>query len=110
MMKISHRHAEMCKALADMHRLLLLYATADQPCSVSELVERVGLSQPAVSRHLRIMRESGVLSAERHGKSMHYFPTDPRIVQAMDLLRSILTEQMQKQGNTASSASQRPFG
>jgi ArsR family transcriptional regulator len=107
-MEISHRHAEMCAALADLHRLLLLYATADQPRSVGELVQRVGLSQPAVSRHLRIMREGGVLCAERRGKSMYYFPTDRRIIQAMDLLRAILTEQMQEQGSVAHSAAQRP--
>jgi ArsR family transcriptional regulator len=108
-MEISRRHAEMCSALADKHRLLLLYAMADEPRSVSELVSRVGLSQPAVSRHLRIMRESGLVSTERHGKCIYYFPVDGRIIQAMDLLRAILTEQMQRQGNAASSATQRPL-
>lgn len=108
-MEISQRHAEMCAALADLHRLLLLYAMADEPKSVTELVQRIGLSQPAVSRHLRIMRLSGIVSAERRGKSIYYFVTDQRIVQAMDMLRSILTEQMQEQGSVALSAAQRPM-
>jgi ArsR family transcriptional regulator len=107
-MEISRRQAEMCSALADQHRLLLLYAMADQPRSVSELVSRVGLSQPAVSRHLRIMRDSGLVTTERQGKCIYYFPIDGRIVQAMDLLRAILTEQMQRQGSAASIATQRP--
>ena len=107
-MEISQRHAEMCAALADLHRLLLLYALVDEPQSVTELVQRIGLSQPAVSRHLRIMRESGIVVAERRGKSSYYFVTDQRIVQAMDMLRTILTEHMQEQGSVALSAAHRP--
>lgn len=98
-MEISLRHAQMCSGLADEHRLMLLYAMADEPRSVSELVAYVGLSQPAVSRHLRIMRESGIVSTQRHGKSIYYFPIDVRIVQAMDLLRAILNEQLQRNGD-----------
>ena len=107
-MEISQRHAELCGALADKHRLLLLYALADNPKSVTELVQRIGLSQPAVSRHLRIMRQSGIVSAERRGKSIYYFVTDQRIVRAMDMLRTILTEQMQEQGDAAHQAALRP--
>jgi DNA-binding transcriptional ArsR family regulator len=107
-MEISHRQAEVCAALADYHRMMLLYAVADTPRSVSDLVRRVGLSQPAVSRHLRIMRESGVVVAERRGKSIFYIVKDRRIVQAMDLLRTSLSEQMQQQGEVAHTAAQRP--
>lgn len=108
-MDISHHHAALCAALADYHRLLLLYAMADEPRSVSELVARVGLSQPAVSRHLRIMRESGVVSTVRSGKLVYYSPADPRIVQAMDLLRAILAERMTREGDAARNAAQRPL-
>ena len=107
-MEISHRQADICAALADYHRMLLLYAVADKPQNVSELVRRVGLSQPAVSRHLRIMRESGVVMSERRGKSIFYIVTDRRIIEAMDLLRSSLTEHMQQQSETAHSAAHRP--
>jgi DNA-binding transcriptional ArsR family regulator len=107
-MEITVRQADMCEALADYHRLLLLYAMADKPQNVSELVRRVGLSQPAVSRHLRIMREGRVVQTERRGKSIYYFPADKRIIQAVDLFRSILTEQMQKQGVVGNNAAQRP--
>ncbi|HEX2908753.1 MAG TPA: helix-turn-helix domain-containing protein [Phototrophicaceae bacterium] len=107
-MEISQRHAEICAALGDLHRLLLLYAIADEPRSVSELVSRVGLSQPAVSRHLRILRESGVVSAERRGKLIYYYPSDRRIIEAMDIIRAALTEQLQHQGNLAHNATHRP--
>ncbi|MBI5670911.1 MAG: winged helix-turn-helix transcriptional regulator [Chloroflexi bacterium] len=107
-MEISQRHADMCAALGDISRLLLLYAMADEPRNVSELVARVGLSQPTVSRHLRILRDSGLVNAERRGKLIYYYPTDRRIVEAMDVLRLVLTEQMQQQGNAARSATIRP--
>lgn len=107
-MEISQRHAELCAALGEINRLLLLYAMADEPRSVGDLAGRVGLSQPAVSRHLRIMRDSGVVTAERRGKLIYYYPTDRRIVEAMDLLRLVLAEQMQEQGNAARGATMRP--
>ena len=107
-MEISRHQADMCAALGDVHRLLLLYALADNAQSVSELVQRVSLSQPAVSRHLRIMRESGVVRAERRGKSIYYCPVDLRIFEVLRLLRAISTDQMQKQGDAAQSAATRP--
>lgn len=107
-MEISRHQASMCAALADYHRVLLLYAMADEPQSVSQLARRVGLSQPAVSRHLRIMRENKVVWAERHGKFIYYIVTDDRIVQAMDLLRSSLIDQMQHEDFAAYTAHQRP--
>jgi ArsR family transcriptional regulator len=107
-MQVTQRQVEMCAALGDVHRLLLLYALADEPHNVGELAQRVGLSQPAVSHHLRILRESGVVDAERRGKQMVYFPLDARIFEVLDLLRAISIDQMQRQGDAAQSAAQRP--
>ncbi len=107
-MEVSQRQVEMCAALGDVNRLLLLYALADDPQNVGELAARVGLPQPTVSHHLRILRESGVVDAERRGKLMVYFPVDARIFQVLDLLRAISINQMQKQGDAAQSAAPRP--
>ncbi len=107
-MEITQRHAEMCSGLGDFHRILILYALAEKSHNVSELVVRLGLSQPTVSRHLKILRECGAVSAERHGKAVYYRPADPRIIEAMDLLRAVLTDQIRNQGNLASQAKHRP--
>ncbi len=107
-MEISQCQAAVCAALGDYHRVLLLYAVAAEPRSVGDLVRRLGISQPAVSHHLRILREQKVVSAERRGKSVYYFPSDPRIIEAMDLLRVILTEQMHELGAAAAKAAARP--
>jgi DNA-binding transcriptional ArsR family regulator len=107
-MEITQRQADMCAALGDIHRLLLVYAVADEPRNVTELVRRIGLSQPAISRHLRILRESGVVAAERRGRSIYYSPADERIIPAIDMFRSILADQFQKQSTAAATAGMRP--
>ena len=107
-MQVSQHQAELCAALGDVNRLLLLYALADSPLNVGELVQRLGLPQPTVSRHLHILRECGVVNAERKGKSMVYSPADPRLYAVLDLLRAISTDQMQKQGHAALNATLRP--
>ncbi len=56
------------KILADVNRLRLLRLLADGPATVTELVDRVGLSQPLVSWHLAKLREAGLVRARRQGR------------------------------------------
>lgn len=107
-MEITQRHAALCSSLADSHRILMLYALSEHPYNVSELALKLGISQPTVSRHLKILRECGAVSSKRQGKSVYYLPADPRILQALDLLRAVLTDQMILQGEAAHLAAQRP--
>ncbi|MCU0511370.1 MAG: metalloregulator ArsR/SmtB family transcription factor [Anaerolineae bacterium] len=107
-MEITQRQADVCSGLADIHRILMMYALAERTHNVSELAARLKLSQPAVSRHLKIMRECGLVLSERQGKSVYYTPADVRIVQAMDLLRAVLTERMKQEGQLATQAAERP--
>ncbi len=44
----------------------------EQPATVTELVRRVPISQPAVSQHLRVLRESGLVRVEPEGASRIY--------------------------------------
>jgi DNA-binding transcriptional ArsR family regulator len=48
-------------ALADPNRRTLLQLLLERPRSVSELVERLGISQPGTSKHLRVLREAGLV-------------------------------------------------
>ena len=66
---ISKLHAQVCKGLADPNRILILYTLAKVPHTVSVLAERVELPQPTVSRHLKILRERGLVIARRTGQS-----------------------------------------
>jgi predicted transcriptional regulator len=52
-------------ALAAQERRLILWLLNDRPSRVSELVKLTGFSQPSVSKHLRVLREAGLVRGER---------------------------------------------
>lgn len=67
--------AAMFRVLGDPSRLQLLSLIASQPTGaacVCELIEPLGLSQPTVSHHLKVLFEAGFLTKERRGTWMYY--------------------------------------
>jgi DNA-binding transcriptional ArsR family regulator len=64
-------------ALADPHRRATLELLLERPRPVGELVERLGLSQPGTSKHLRVLREAGLVRVERDAQRRVY-AIDPR--------------------------------
>jgi ArsR family transcriptional regulator len=85
-------HYHVCEGIGDPHRLRLLYLVAEQPRNVTELTEALDIAQPTVSHHLRILRERGLVTAERDGTSIYYSLNDPRILEAMELLRNVVAD------------------
>lgn len=67
--------AQVFKALADPARLRLLSLIAAQPggeaCNC-ELIEPLGLSQPTVSHHLKVLHDAGLLARDRRGQWVYY--------------------------------------
>jgi DNA-binding transcriptional ArsR family regulator len=59
-------------ALAEPSRRRILDLLRERERSVNELVERVGLSQPGVSKHLKVLREAGLVTARPAGKQRFY--------------------------------------
>ncbi len=94
--QISQLHARLCSALADPRRILILYALSEKPYTVNELSERLGASQPATSRHLKILRDQGLVNAARQGMSVEYTLTDRRLIDALETLRLVLFENISK--------------
>jgi DNA-binding transcriptional ArsR family regulator len=93
--EIAELHANLCSALADPTRLLLLYALAEENCNVTELTQKLELPQPTISRHLKVLRESGLVRATRQGALVQYELTDHRVIDALDTLRSVLRDRIQ---------------
>lgn len=61
------------RALADPARLqLLALVLASGSACICDLTEPVGLSQPTVSHHMRVLVEAGLLRREKHGKWVHF--------------------------------------
>lgn len=86
-------HAEVCQALSDPTRILILYALQEGPRNVSELMAQLEASQPAISRHLKVLRDRRMVTAERSGLNVYYRLADKRIVRALDLLRDVMKTQ-----------------
>ena len=70
-------------ALADPHRREALAVLLDRPRPVGELVERLGLSQPSTSTHLRVLREAGLVRV-RQDAQRRVYAVDPRPLAELD--------------------------
>ncbi len=103
--EINQLHAEICAGLADPKRILILYALHEKPRSVNELVELLELSQPMVSRHLKVLRERGMVTTTRLGATVEYSLADLRLIEALDLLRAVLANKLKSQAALADSFS-----
>ncbi|HEY9824965.1 MAG TPA: metalloregulator ArsR/SmtB family transcription factor [Stenomitos sp.] len=89
MQHLSRQEAEqlsgLFKVLGDPSRLQLLSLIASQPngsACACELIEPLGLSQPTVSHHLKILYEAGFLDKERRGTWI-YYSVVPQTMQAL---------------------------
>jgi ArsR family transcriptional regulator len=97
--EITQLHADFCSALADSTRLILLYALADGPRNVTELTQELGQPQSTISRHLKNLRDRGLVIATRQGMMVQYSLADQRIIEALDILRSIMRDSIQKRAS-----------
>lgn len=103
--EINHLHAEICGGLSDPKRIAILYALLDAPKNVMELAEALETPQPSVSRHLKILRDRGMVLAERRGSNIIYTLADKRIIRALDLLREVLADHLNKRSALADAIS-----
>ena len=93
--------AAVFSALADPTRLRLLKLLCNQhepdALCVSALVGLLGISQPAISQHLRVLKSVGLVTGERRGYHVHY-SVDPEILKRYKgLISDILTPGEQEQ-------------
>jgi ArsR family transcriptional regulator, virulence genes transcriptional regulator len=83
------RTAVVGRALADPKRLCVLESLAEGELSVSELSTRVGCQVPNMSQHLAVLRSAGLVATRREGTTVFYRLSDPRVLEAYQLLQSI---------------------
>ena len=92
--EIMQLEADFCAALSDPTRIFILYALNEGPQNVTELTNELGVPQPTISRHLKVLRERGLVYTERQGTVITYHLVDQRVIQAMDLLRSAMRDRL----------------
>ncbi|MCA9998325.1 MAG: winged helix-turn-helix transcriptional regulator [Anaerolineales bacterium] len=85
-------HANVCQALGDPKRILILYALHEQPRYVSLLADDLDMPQPTVSRHLAILRQRALVRAEREGTAVIYHLADSRIIDILNNMRQVLRD------------------
>lgn len=80
------------RAMANRNRLMVLCSLVPGELSVSALQERVPLSQSALSQHLAVLRNQGLVETRREAQTIHYRIADSRVRRLMPLLCEVLTE------------------
>ena len=70
---------ELLKVLSAPVRLAIVTELAVQPLVVHELVDRLDMSQPLVSQHLRVLRGARLVTVERHGREAIYSLADSHV-------------------------------
>ncbi|MEV7612680.1 metalloregulator ArsR/SmtB family transcription factor [Streptomyces sp. NPDC089799] len=79
--------AEVLQGLASPARIRILAHLLDSPSAVGDLAADLGLSQPTVSNHLRLLRHLGLVAGHRSGRNVTYELHDAHVTA---LLRAVL--------------------
>lgn len=104
MESVFRMHAELCKALANQHRLAMLYALTQREMSVGELATSLGLPIHNVSQHLRVLKERMLVRSRKEAQTVYYSITNVKFIQGCTLIRQALIEQHRAQGDFLAAA------
>ena len=92
--------AALLKALSNERRLLVLcHLVMSEELSVGELVERIGLSQSALSQHLARLREEGLVATRKDAQNVFYRIRDPRAARVLALLHDLFCPELGRNGD-----------
>jgi ArsR family transcriptional regulator len=83
------RAAALLRLLGNEKRLMVLCQLADGELSVGTLQARIGLSQSALSQHLALLREHGIVATRRESQTIHYRITDPAALRVIQTLAEL---------------------
>ncbi len=94
--KIYEMHAEICKVFTSPKRLEIINLLRDREKTVNELAEQADVLQANISQHLTVLRQNNVVTTRRDGANVYYKIANPKILQAFDLMREVLLEQLKE--------------
>jgi len=87
--------------LADPVRESILLFLGEQALSVTHLAQRFEISRPAISRHLRVLRESGLVSESKAGRQRIYSLDRAMLAEVAGWLEALATDQGEAEGGNA---------
>ncbi len=94
-------HASICHTLANPKRLEIIDRLRNSELSVTELAGALEISQANLSQHLALMRQRGIVTTRREGLNVFYKLSNPKIIQACDLMRQVLLEHLESAAELA---------
>ena len=95
---VFERHAEMCKVFSHPTRLMILNVLREEEMTVAAIADKLGIVMGTISPHLLMMKRQRVLVSRKQGNQVFYRLANPRMLQAFDLIRELLYEQMSQEG------------
>ncbi|MGX1769208.1 ArsR/SmtB family transcription factor [Dietzia sp. NPDC055343] len=75
---------DLLRALSAPLRIAIVLQLKDGPRCVHELVDALGVTQPLVSQHLKVLKSSGVVSSHRQGREMRYELLDEHLLSIVE--------------------------
>jgi len=91
---IHELQAEICRTLSHPVRIAILHLLADEPREVGRLASALDINQPNASKHLAVMRQAGLVEAERDGRGAVYRLTDEGVIGACDLMAQVMRRRL----------------
>ena len=86
---------KMLKALGDPTRYKIFNCLLDRKHCVRSLSKKLGITESAISQHLKVMKEAGLVYGEKYGYHMHYLPMQ----EALDALADCFIHMKEKSAN-----------
>ena len=80
------------KGLANESRLMIMCVLSEGEVSVGQLNQRIKISQSALSQHLAILREQGLVQTRRESQTIYYSLADSAAMSVIELLREVYCE------------------
>lgn len=83
------RAVRLLKSLANESRLMIMCVLSEGELSVGALNERIPLSQSALSQHLALLREQGLVTTRRESQTIYYSLADTNAISVIERLHDI---------------------
>lgn len=102
-------HAEFCKTIANPKRLIIIRTLGSGEKTVGEFSEMLDLPIANVSQHLKVLRDRDIVTTRKDGQKVYYSLTEPRLVEACDLIREIIVDISKRRGRMLDHIEGEPF-
>ena len=95
--RLHELHADLCKMLGNPKRLRIIEELRGGEKTVTELTDSLDINQSNVSQHLTKLKKRRIVDSRRSGSNVFYSISNRKIVEACELIKEVLFEQISKE-------------